>query len=109
MKRLRYPAALVLVLTACGAVDYAPPAANAAGAPLRNYVPGEFIVTVRPSISADQLRRIYAELGVKEVRNLGGGRFLLRLTADPGLDAVKRIGEASASVDAVQRNFIYRR
>lgn len=109
MRRLFYLAAFAAMLTGCFAADRTEPTLSAApGANLHNYAPGEFIVTARPEVSAEQVRGIYADFGVKGIRDLGDGRFLLRLAHDPGLGAVKRVGEASGSISAVQRNFIYR-
>ena len=109
MKRLRYVAGVVLVLTGCSAADYSQPTLTAAPeTKLSSYVPGEFIVTAAPAANIDQVRLIYAAFGVKEIRDLGRGRFLLRLEHDPGLDRVRSAGVQSGMITAVQPNYVYR-
>jgi hypothetical protein len=109
VKRWCYVAALALVLAGCSTPDRAGPTPSAAPAiNLRGAASGEFIVTAKPSVSADQVRRVYAAFGVQEIRDLGRNRFLLRLGHDPGVDRVRSIGFESGKIEAVQPNYVYR-
>jgi hypothetical protein len=72
-------------------------------------VPGEYIVTLRGPGDEATVRRALVRLPVLDVRNLGQGRFLVRLGGDPGPDAVRRDALASGEVLDVQPNFIYRK
>lgn len=79
---------------------------SAAGA--RAFVPGEYVVTVKPGEGADAVAEVYAAHGVSKLDDLGRGRFLVRLARDPGLEAARRAAAASGKVTAVERNFVYR-
>jgi len=109
VKRWCCLAAFAVALTGCMAAQPEEPTRNAApNANLSNVVPGEFIVTVKSSVTADQVRRIYAVFGVTEIRDFGGNRFLLRLMRDPGLDRVRSTGLETGQIVAVQPNYVYR-
>lgn len=54
------------------------------------------------------LRELYADYGIREIIDLGGNRFLIKLTSDPGLDVIQRKGSESGKVKAAQPNFMYR-
>lgn len=75
----------------------------------QTYVPGEYLVSPRSNVDADTISRLYAAFGVENVQALSGGRFLLRLARDPGIERVQSIAVESGKIDAVQRNFIYRK
>ena len=108
MKCLCILVGAILVLAACDTTDYARQATPAPQPKVREYVPGEFIITAAPSVSTDQIRQIYVELGVMEVRDLGSNRFLLRLAHDPGLERLRSDGIRSGKITAVQPNYLYR-
>lgn len=74
----------------------------------RQFVPGEYIVTVQSGGNADTVGEVYASYGIEKLEPLGRGRFLIRLARDPGLAAARRAGLASRHVAAVERNFVYR-
>ncbi len=77
-------------------------------APMPDRAAGEYIVTVEPGSGEPMLRELYADYGIREIIDLGGSRFLIKLTADPGLDVIQRKGSESGKVKAAQPNFIYR-
>jgi hypothetical protein len=72
-------------------------------------VPGEYLVTLRGPGDEATVRRALAPHVVREVRDLGRGRFLVRLADDPGLDTLRRDALASGEVVDVQPNYIYRK
>ncbi len=77
-------------------------------APAAERAPGEYIVTLKPGAGADFLREHYASYQVREVVDMGGNMFLIKLARDPGPDEILRRGIRSGKVQAVQQNFIYR-
>ena len=70
-------------------------------------VPNEYLVKLTENASEDDLRVVFAELGVQAIRDLTKNRFLITLEKDPGPDAVKSLGAASPFVELVQPNYIY--
>lgn len=74
------------------------------------YVAGEYVVTATgPDVDSSAIGDVYAAFGVETLQSLGRGRFLIRLTRDPGLDRVRSLGRESGRVRAVQPNYIYRK
>lgn len=71
-------------------------------------VPGEYIVTLRPRVASDALYAVYGSFDVVRVQELGEQRFLVRLSRDPGLAAMRSAGDRSPHVQAIQPNFTYR-
>jgi hypothetical protein len=101
---------VVLSLTACAADEAASSTSARKPEPARqDYVPGEYILSARSGVDAATITASYAAFGVENVQGLGGGRFLLRLARDPGIERVRTLGVESGQIDAVQRNFIYRK
>jgi len=70
-------------------------------------VRGEYIVTA-PGIDAARLRRLFSVYEVRDVADLGAGRFLIRLNRDPGPAEIERTALGSGDIKAIQPNFIYR-
>ena len=101
----------MLGAAACGysVKENSAPRAQAGMSTASQRVPGEYIVTMQGEGDASLLRELYASHGVVAVKDLGGGRFLIKLKQDPGASEVQRIGLASERVKAVQPNFVYRR
>jgi len=71
-------------------------------------VPGEYVITLRPRASAEAIDTAYGSFGITRLQDLGGGKYLIRLSQDPGLEMVRRAGHASGHVAAAQPNFVYR-
>ena len=116
-RRTRWFLAGCLALGAAGlpacAAPGEPAARPEAGAPrtvpgTQSRVPGEYLVTVRPGGDEALIRQLYAAYSVREVRSLGGDRFLVRLGRDPGPEAVRQAALASDGISDVQPNFVYR-
>ena len=102
-------AGLALSLAACAASDELRSVSVQKQEPSRQtYVPGEYIVTTRANVDAETISRLYAAFGVENVKTLSGGRILLRLARDPGIDRIRSLAVESGQIEAVQRNFIYR-
>ncbi len=74
----------------------------------QNRVPGEYIVTVREGADVSAAQALFSEFDIREVRDLGGRRLLLKLGKDPGPETVQRKAAGSEKIQAVQPNFIYR-
>ncbi len=73
-----------------------------------NRVPGEYIVTIDESGDEERIRELFEAYLVEKVKDLGRGRFLIKLEQDPGPEVVKRKGLESAFIKHVQPNYIYR-
>lgn len=99
----------VLALPACAAGATAGSRSLQAPAGARPaVVVGEYIVTAKTNAAADAIRTAYAAFGVENIQSLGRGRFLLRLSQDPGIERVRRVGLDSGNIEAVQPNYVYR-
>lgn len=106
-------ALLALAAAACSqaAAPSAPPPpaapASAAGGQQQT-LPGSYIVQA-PGNGEQAIRRVFGEYGITLVRPLGNEQFEVRLSRDPGLDALQRqVAGSRGAVTAVQPNFIYR-
>jgi hypothetical protein len=73
-----------------------------------NRVLGEYIVTIDESGDEARIREFFEAYSVKKVKDLGRGRFLIKLEQDPGPEVIKRKGLESPFVKRVQPNYIYR-
>jgi len=71
-------------------------------------VAGEYIVSVHPGTGPDSLRKLYDGYEVRDITDLSGGQYLIKLQHDPGLAAIKQKGLDSGKVKSVQPNFSYR-
>jgi hypothetical protein len=100
---------LVLALFACVAKDEAEAVSDSHEFDAQTYVPHEYILTTAHDGNADAVIRVYAVYGIEKLRNIGGGRFLLRLARDPGFERVRNTGIESGEIKAVQRNYVYRK
>lgn len=69
---------------------------------------GEYIVTVRPGGAGAQVRRVFGQYGIKSVKDLGKGRFLVKVDRDPGPQAMEAISARAGSIHRVQPNYKYR-
>ena len=71
-------------------------------------VPGEYLVTVAGGADEQAVRETFARYGIAAVQGLGNAVFLLTLSADPGLEAMRALQRESPRIQAVQPNFVYR-
>ena len=100
---------LILSVTACAAPEGpASTAARTLDPNRQSFAPGEYILTVKSGVGVEAINGLYAAFGVERVQALSGGRFLLKLMRDPGIERIQSIGAESQKIDAVQRNIIYR-
>lgn len=97
----------ILLLSACSAAE-APRSLPGARADAQRVVPGEYVLNARAGVGSEAIREAYMRYGVAEVRSLGGAQFLIRLTDDPGLAAVRRAALDSGTAESVSPNFVYR-
>ncbi|HEU4646230.1 MAG TPA: hypothetical protein VFS80_11790 [Burkholderiales bacterium] len=110
---LRRLVALVVTLAlASAAVACGSPAPRttqaAAPAAARQYrVPGEYLVTVAARDRVAAIADLYGQFGIKELRDLGGTVFLLRVTEDPGPARMEQVRAGSAHILAIQPNLVY--
>jgi hypothetical protein len=74
----------------------------------QDQMPGEYIITISPSGDEEQIRKLFEDYRIKDIKDLGRRRFLIKLEHDPGLDKIKRMSLESTFVKQVQPNFIYR-
>jgi len=106
-------AALLMLAAAACSQSAAPPVAvkpqprMLQPRPLPNTAPGSYIVKA-PADGDKSIRRLFSEYGVTLVRPLGNEQFEVRLSQDPGLEALQRLAAGSrGAVTAVQPNYIY--
>jgi hypothetical protein len=102
---------LLPLLAACVAKEQPDPARIRTTVPAHEaYVAGEYVITATGTdVDSNAIRNVYAAFGVETLQSLGRGRFLIRLTRDPGLDRVRSVGRESGQVQAAQPNYIYRK
>ena len=77
-------------------------------APSQDVVPGEYIVSLKPTEDSETVRKVYGEYEIAFLNDLGRGRYLMRLSKDPGLESLKRKAAASGKIESIQPNFRYR-
>lgn len=70
---------------------------------------GEYIFTLRAGVDSAVLKEAFADFNVREVSELGHGRWLVRMEQDPGTADIERRAAQSTAIEAVQPNFRYRR
>lgn len=90
---------------ACGSAPVGP---ETAAATQQARVPGEYIVTLTMSADAKAISDLYGRFGIKEISKLGANVFLLRLTEDPGPATMESLRAGSASIKAIEPNYLYR-
>ncbi|HLF22859.1 MAG TPA: hypothetical protein VI565_02980 [Burkholderiales bacterium] len=100
---------LTLLLSACASGQASRHASDRTLDPARQtVVSGEYILSARPNVSADAIRRLYETFDVESVKSLGANRYWMRLARDPGIERVQRIAAESGQFEAVQPNYAYR-
>ncbi|NNF95607.1 MAG: hypothetical protein HKM94_01610 [Halobacteria archaeon] len=73
-----------------------------------NRVPGQYIVTLKEGIGAEILQKVFAEFGIKSVKDLSKRRYLMTLEKDPGPESIIKQAATSSDIEHVQPNYIYR-
>jgi hypothetical protein len=73
-----------------------------------NRMPGEYIVSLDEGGNEALVRKLYEAYQVKNLEDLGRGRFLIKLENDPGPEVIERKGMESAHIKSVQPNYLYR-
>ncbi len=99
-----------LALMATFACSHAPADTLQAGAPSLGQarVPGQYLVTLAQGADAGVISELYGPFGIREVRDLGRGVYLMVLVEDPGPAAVEAVRGKDVRIRAIQPNFRYR-
>lgn len=100
--------ALASAAAACDSPAPRTPQADAPAGARQDRVPGEYLVTVAARDRVAAIADLYGQFGVKDIRDLGGTVFLLRITEDPGPARMEQVRRGSAHILAVQPNLVYR-
>ena len=72
-----------------------------------NRLPGQYIVTLKEGASVDVLTQVFQPYGIKSMRDLSRGRYLIILQRDPGPEEITKQAATSSVIEAVQPNFVY--
>ena len=108
---------VLLCIIACTLVASCSDSANQKSEELRtiktrpateNRVPGQYIVTLKEGISIELLQEVFAEFGVKSVKDISKGRYLITLEKDPGPEVITKQAATSSEIEYAQPNYIYR-
>jgi hypothetical protein len=83
-------------------------AAPAGAASQQSRVPGEYLVTVAAPAGVKAITEMYGRFGIKAIKELAPGVFLLTLAEDPGPTAMEALRKEAASIKAVEPNTLYR-
>ena len=73
-----------------------------------NRLPGQYIVTLKEGANADVLKQVFQSYGIKSMRDLSRGRYLVILEQDPGPEEMTKQTANSSEIEDVQPNYIYR-
>lgn len=73
-----------------------------------NRVQGEYLLVFKKGVTIEQIRDLYRELEVIEIKKATSGRYLLKVRNDPGPTAIKQLSFKSKLVKEIQPNYIYR-
>jgi hypothetical protein len=92
---------------ACGNPGARTPQAAAPAGARQDRVPGEYLVTVTARDRVAAIADLYGQFGIKELRDLGGTVFLIRVAEDPGPARMEQVRGGSAHILAVQPNLVY--
>ena len=94
--------------SACGETPRDPHGAAAGTWSRQNRVSGEYLVTVAALADEKAITDLYGRFGIKSIRNLGKGVFLVTLTEDPGPSTMEKLRAGNRQIEAVQPNYAYR-
>ena len=68
---------------------------------------GEYIVRGEASLERETLHALFGQYGIREIRDLGRSRFLIRLTDDPGLSVIRESASDEERIRSVEPNLRY--
>jgi len=71
-------------------------------------VPGEYLVTIPGDADEKSIADLYGRFGIRALRPLGNGVFLISLSQDPGLAVMQELAGRDRRIKSVQPNFRYR-
>jgi hypothetical protein len=71
-------------------------------------VRGEYLVSLTAGADAKVIRDVYAKFGIKALKDLGNGVFLLTLNDDPGIETIEKLAQRHPPIKAVQPNYTYK-
>jgi hypothetical protein len=74
----------------------------------RTVVKGEYIVTLSAGAGKNFLLYFFSKYHVVKTRKIGRGLYLIKITDDPGLDALKGYARKNEKIKDIQPNFVYR-
>lgn len=73
-----------------------------------NRMPGQYIVTLKAETDTEILYDVFAAYGVKSIKDLSKGRYLITLDKDPGPEEITKEASTISDIKHVQPNYIYR-
>ena len=72
-------------------------------------IPKQYIVTLKNAANDKILREAFSLCGIKSIKSLSKGRYLLILENDPGPEEVAKLAATIPDVHYIQPNYIYRK
>jgi hypothetical protein len=93
---------------ACGHPPENLQAAPAGAGSRQTRVPGEYLVTLAEGADGKVIADLYGRFGIKGMKDLGHGIFLVTLAEDPGPAKMEELRGRNVHIKAVQPNFVYR-
>ena len=73
-----------------------------------NRLVGQYIVTLKEGRSSETLTEVFKQFGIKSIKDLSRGRYLITLDQDPGPEEMTKQTANSSEIEDVQPNYIYR-
>ncbi|MGH6689168.1 MAG: hypothetical protein ACREF4_00585 [Gammaproteobacteria bacterium] len=108
---IAYAVATACAAAGCACAGNAPgqsQAAPAGASSPQTRVPGEYLVTVAAPAGAKAIVEVYGRFGIRAIKEIAPGVFLLTLAEDPGPAAMEALRKGAASIKAVEPNALYR-
>ena len=93
---------------ACGNTPGTLQPAPAGAGSRQTRVPGEYLVTLAEGADGTVIADLYGRFGIKGMKDLGHGIFLITLAEDPGLAKMEELRGQNVHIKEVQPNFVYR-
>jgi hypothetical protein len=73
-----------------------------------NRVPAQYIVSLKEDSNTQILTEVFQQYGIKSIKDLSRGRYVITLEQDPGPDEISKQAATSTEILSVQPNYIYR-